>query len=222
MEPLNELFVGTVTPYSGSTTSNKNAKSQVMIQNIAGKMPNRNVIDGTVAERMGIEVGKTYLFNVRERGYHKIFGRDFNFTRVMEMKDSLETVRVQKELGTAEIIRIPRPDGFEEAYQRKGNVVESNIQKAIKEGLYEPVIPQSGSHKTAKEVIPGSSQEGWGPEQEAKIREGIKKGTIKLSEAKQLVSAVEPEIDEHAEVAAEGEEELYLKGKGEEKNEPEK
>ena len=69
MKAFNEMIVVAVTPFSGTDTPDKNGSDPVMLQLIAGKMPNRNVLSGTVASRAGIQVGKSYLMNVRENGY---------------------------------------------------------------------------------------------------------------------------------------------------------
>jgi len=148
--------VVTVTPFSGTTTPDKNQVPSIMLQCIAGKMPNRNVLAGTLGERLGIEVGKTYLMQVRERGYDQVFGRDFQWIKVDELH-GVDILNACNVLGPPEIIVIPRPAGFEDAYQRKGNAVESQTTKRIQEGLYIPVIQRDYSHKTAAEVKLGTT-----------------------------------------------------------------
>ncbi len=159
MNTFNEMIVVTVTPFSGTDSSDKNGENPVMLQLIAGKMPNRNVLSGTVAQRAGIEIGKTYLMNVREAGVDKIFGADYTFVKVYELKTGEDIVKASKELGKAHIMNIERPDEFEESgYKRKSDAVEGVKTQRIKEGLY---IPSNGrtdySHKTAEEIKKGSS-----------------------------------------------------------------
>lgn len=49
-------------------------------------------------------------------------------------------------------------EGFEQAYERKGDAVESLKTRRIKEGLYEPALHNvSVEHETAKEVIQGTT-----------------------------------------------------------------
>lgn len=153
---FNELIVVTVTPFSGTSTPDKNNKASVMLQCIAGTMPNRNVLSGTVAERAGFEVGKSYLVQVREIGTDTVFGQSFNWIVVGEITAS-EVIDAVAKLGKPEIISIPRPEGFEDAYVRKGDAIESATTKRIKEGLFEPAYPRSVSHKTANEVIAGTT-----------------------------------------------------------------
>jgi hypothetical protein len=157
---FNETIVVSVTPFSGTTTPDKNGERSVMLQCLAGRMPNRNVLSGTVASRMGIEVGKTYLMNVRESGFDKQFGADFTFTKIKELEAGLDIAKTIKELGPAEILTIARPEGYEKTYQRKGDAVEGLRTKRIKEGLYEPVTASSYEHSTAKDIIEGSSASG--------------------------------------------------------------
>ena len=160
---LNTMIVAAVTNFSGTTTPDKNGETPIMLQCIAGQMPNRNVLSGTVARRAGFEVGRTYLVNVRETGYDDIFGPDYTFVKVMELDNGLDIVRAAKELGEARILYVVRPEGFNNVYQRKGDAVESNRAKRIKEGSYHPAYPTTiGQHDTAREVRRGSSQNSGG------------------------------------------------------------
>src|SRR6218665_923758 len=126
MEAINELIVVKVTTYNGTTTLDRNGKAPVMLQCIAGTMPNRNVLSGTVAENAGIEVDKTYLMQVREIGDDREVGRSFNWI-VLDELHGTEIIRGQEMLGRPTVVNIPKPEGFEDNYHRKGNAVESNV-----------------------------------------------------------------------------------------------
>jgi hypothetical protein len=156
---LNTMIVASVTNFSGTTTPDKNGAVPVMLQCIAGTMPNRNVLSGTVAQRAGFEVGKTYLVNVRETGYDDIFGPDFTFVKVMELKSGLDIVQSSIQLGEPRILYVQRPEGFDEHYQRKGDAVESNRTVRMREGLYHPTVQTTVNqgHRTAREVKDGTS-----------------------------------------------------------------
>lgn len=154
---FNEMIVVAVTPFSGTSTPDKNGENPVMLQCIAGRMPNRNVMSGTVAKRTGIEIGKTYLMNVREQGIDQQFGQDFTFVKIKELLNGTDIIQASKELGEAIILEIKRPEGFEDNYQRKSDAIESLRTKRIKEGLYKPIQTQNINHSTAKEVKEGSS-----------------------------------------------------------------
>ena len=156
MKRFNEMIVVTATTFSGTTTPDKNGLMPIMLQCMAGKMPNRNVLSGTIAERAGFEVGKTYLVQIRESGVDKVFGPAFNFIKVSELS-GLEVIDAVKKLGAAEILSVDRPDGFEEAYHRKGNAVEGLQTKRIKQGDFIPNNKRSYSHDTASSIKDGSS-----------------------------------------------------------------
>ena len=157
MKAFNEMIVVAVTPFSGTDTPDKNGSDPVMLQLIAGKMPNRNVLSGTVAARAGIQVGKSYLMNVRENGFDKLFGPDFTFIKIMELTTAEDLVRASKELGKPEIWTVERPEGFEKEYTRKTNAVEGLRTERILSGEYIPVSGQSYRHETAEVIKEGTS-----------------------------------------------------------------
>lgn len=115
-------IVGTITPFSGTTTTDKNGADSVMVQCIAGKMPNRNVISGTVAQRAGFEVGKTYFIIVREAGYHEVHGTQYDFLKVKELTEGIDIVDTCMALGEPTIFNVEKPEISKE-YQRKGDKV---------------------------------------------------------------------------------------------------
>lgn len=155
---LNEMIVVTVTPFSGTSTADKNGEFPVMLQLIAGRMPNRQVLSGTVAKRQGIEVGETYLMQVRERGFDKVFGPDYNFTRVKKLETGKDIIEASKELCEPFVVEVPRPEGFVDEYTRKGDAVEGLRTKRIQEGNYIPVgLHSSTDHSTARKVVGGTS-----------------------------------------------------------------
>ena len=83
----------------GVESLDKNGKQAVILIPVAGSVPNKNVLAGTIAERNGMEVGKTYLASVRETEKSEQYGRQFNWNKVMEITNPLDVVRAQKELG---------------------------------------------------------------------------------------------------------------------------
>ena len=170
---FNEIILVSVTPFSGSTDTDKNGLESVMLQLIAGKMPNRNVLSGTVAHRLGIKVGETYLMNVREQGEDIEFGQDFTFIKVKHLTEAEDIVRTSKELSPPVIVIINKPDIYDGSiYQRKTNAVEGLRTIRIKEGKYIPIGDKSNlEHKTAVIVKEGSSAES-----NAEITEMAQKG----------------------------------------------
>ncbi len=157
---FNSIVLVHVTPFSGTSTPDKNGKMPVMLQCIAGSMPNRNVMSGTVAERMGLVVDKTYLMQVREQGFDKVFGIDFQFVKITELTSGEDIAKTVKELGLPQIVNFEKPEGYEEHYTRQGNAIESLRTQRIKSGDYTPANETtSTNHATAAEVKAGTSQE---------------------------------------------------------------
>lgn len=155
---FNELIVVAVTPFSGTDTPDKNGRMSVMLQCLAGTMPNRNVLSGTVAERAGFEVGKTYVAQVREDGYDVQFGTSFTFVKVQELTTGADTVESILKLGAPQIIIIDKPEGFESTYHRKTDAIVGQRTKRQIEGKFEPAINASNKeHITADKVFEGSS-----------------------------------------------------------------
>lgn len=155
---LNTMIVAAVTTFSGTTTPDKNGKTPIMLQCVAGVMPNRNVLSGTVAMRAGFEVGHTYLVNIRENGFDDVFGPDYQFVKVMELTSGEDIVKAAKELGDPKIFTVERPEGFSDKYQRKGDAVEGQRLLRIKAGAYHPVLPTTIiDHATAEQITPGTS-----------------------------------------------------------------
>ncbi len=101
----------------------RNGKNPVMLVNMAGKMPNRNVLSGTVAENQGFELGKTYLARVREVESNN-YGRQFNWTSVKEL-DALEILDMEDRLGSPEVINV---DNEEETQKETENETEKEQQ----------------------------------------------------------------------------------------------
>lgn len=155
---FNEIILVSVTPFSGTTSPDKNGEQAVMLQCIAGKMPNRNVLSGTVAKRTGFEIGKSYLVQVRESGFDKKYGTDFTFIKIKEVESASDIVETTKKLGAPTILNVTRPEGFEETYERKTTAVEGLRAERIKKGEYIPANPsRTFEHETASKIVTGTS-----------------------------------------------------------------
>lgn len=90
-------------------TPDKHGLEPIILSVIAGKCPNRNVLSGTIAKNNNIEVGKSYLFQVREVEPSEEYGRQFVFTRVGELS-AMEALTVVKELGNAVLFDVIEED----------------------------------------------------------------------------------------------------------------
>ncbi len=178
---FSKLALVQVVKFQGSTDTDKHGEETMMLICIAGTIPNRNTIAGTIGIRQNFEIGKTYLVQVRERGYDKTFGVDFNWQNLGEVSDPLKKVQLEKELGPATVLTVEHPEGYEGKYQRKTNAVVSFRSERIKAGEYEPVNGRSYSHATAAEEIKGDSliNPSINPNEESNISQ--KKGKEQLS-----------------------------------------
>lgn len=109
-----EVKSGTVLKNSGhEVTSDSNGLNPVVLTIIAGKVPNRNWLSGTLAKSLNIESGKTYLMQVRETAPSVEYGRQFQYSVLKEM-DALEIIQSKNLLGDAIIFDVKSNSGVEE------------------------------------------------------------------------------------------------------------
>jgi hypothetical protein len=87
-------------------SSDKNGKMPVILVPFAGKIPNRNVLSGTVAENSQFEVGKTYLVSYRRLEDDVTYGPRYQYTNFGVVDSALDKVRVGVELGDAQIFNV--------------------------------------------------------------------------------------------------------------------
>lgn len=90
-------------------TDDKNGKAPVILNVVAGKCPNRNVISGTVAENIGIAVGKTYLLQVREVEEDPTYGRQFIYSKLSEVDNPLTIIESVSKMDKAEVFAVEGP-----------------------------------------------------------------------------------------------------------------
>ena len=104
---FNSLVIATVNPFNQGELD-KNGNAPVILNVLAGKAPNRMVLSGTIALNMGIEVGETYLFNVREVESNE-YGRQFTWTKAKtcNVADILSGVQT---LGQPEVFDVTSED----------------------------------------------------------------------------------------------------------------
>ncbi len=162
---FNNLILVKVTPFKGTSTPDKNGKMPIMLQCVAGRMPNRQVRSGTVAENAGFILGKTYLAQVRFNGTDLAYGEDYDFLPIDELH-GMDIISAQERLGPPEIVVIEKPEGFANTYERKGDAIESLRTKRAKEGLYKPAIQSTSTdHRTADSVKDGTTVTGANDQQ---------------------------------------------------------
>lgn len=104
MAKFNGMIVASVNAFTKGE-ADKNGKNPVILNVIAGKCPNRNVLSGTVAENIGIELGKTYLMSVREGEPDATYGRQFVYSKLSELK-GVEIIQTAKEVGPSSVFDV--------------------------------------------------------------------------------------------------------------------
>lgn len=104
MSTFSGMIIASVNDFTNGTPD-KHGKAPVILNVVAGKCPNRHVLSGTVAENMKIEVGNTYLFNVREGAEDAEYGRQFVFNKLKELSVH-EIVSAASTLGEAQMFDV--------------------------------------------------------------------------------------------------------------------
>jgi hypothetical protein len=84
-ENFNSTIVATARLYSkvdettGQLKVDKNGLQPIVLDILAGKSPDRNIIPGTNAQRAGIEVNTTYILQIQETEPNETYGRQFDY-----------------------------------------------------------------------------------------------------------------------------------------------
>jgi len=103
---FNALILAVASKFNGPNASlDKNGKEPVILNVLSGIFPNRNVLSGTIAENMQLQVGKSYLFQVREVEADPTYGRRFTYTKVAEVS-ALEIAEYCHKYGPADMFEI--------------------------------------------------------------------------------------------------------------------
>lgn len=105
MAEVKNIGMAVVSPvvFNNGGAVDKNGNMPIMLRPVAGKLPNRFVISGTIAANEGFEVGDSYLIDITEREPDAQYGRQFQFRKLMTISSPLELVKITKELGQAVI-----------------------------------------------------------------------------------------------------------------------
>ena len=104
---LNEIVVVKVSAFQREgSLADKNGMANVYLTALAGKIPNKAlVVAGTVAERAGLEIGKTCMVMITERDPDPQYGRQFNHTVIGEVEPS-QILGYIKELGKSVVLDV--------------------------------------------------------------------------------------------------------------------
>ena len=119
------LFQGTK---DKPATANKNGLMPLYLTPVSGKFPEgRQVMDGTVAERAGIEIGKMYLINIDEVEANE-YGRQFQITK-LSVIGGIEFAMAAKQLGAAQLFSLESADE-KEARQKAAELAKQVAETA--------------------------------------------------------------------------------------------
>ncbi|AZA81419.1 hypothetical protein C1637_02260 [Chryseobacterium lactis] len=99
---------------SERANEDKNGLMPVILIGIAGEIPSKTVISGTVAQRMGIYEGSIYLFQANEIESDPLYGRQFNFMAISKELSAIETLQASDFVGKLRIVKVDSSEDFEE------------------------------------------------------------------------------------------------------------
>ena len=88
---------------------------------VAGTIPNRNVLSGTVAKNSGFEEGKSYLAKFVKLEDDPVYGVQFGWTKVSEVSNPLEIIAAEAQLGAGNIYDAVRSGARVGATQEQEN-----------------------------------------------------------------------------------------------------
>ena len=90
------------------TVLDKKGKPSVWLTCLSGKMPNRNILAGSIAESEGIEAGESYMLSVQEKESSPEYGRQFNFTFLKKLSfiELIQATGPDKPLGEPEVFSV--------------------------------------------------------------------------------------------------------------------
>ena len=97
---------------SEKANEDKNGLMPVILIGIAGEIPSKTVISGTVAQRMGIYEGSIYLFQANEIEEDPLYGRQFNFMAISKELSAIETLQTSDFVGKLRIVKGRFSRGF--------------------------------------------------------------------------------------------------------------
>ena len=85
-----------VLPFNGS--EDRNGKRPVLLHILAGKAVNKVILSGTVAEKSGFKLNRSYFTEIREMEPDVEYGRQFKWLPIHEYRATLH-YHIFKDLG---------------------------------------------------------------------------------------------------------------------------
>jgi hypothetical protein len=136
MTNFTSKIVAVVKEYRGSKANpagvDTNDLMPVYLKVVAGKSPNTTILSGTIAEREGFVIGKSYLIQITERE-ESDYGREFNFSMLGELS-TMELLTVEAALGAPVIFDVRNHDEYEDESDEDETegVAIPKLQKTVK------------------------------------------------------------------------------------------
>ena len=116
------LAIVAVSTFQGKEAqADVNGLMPIYLTPIAGTIPNRNVLAGTVAKNSGFEEGKSYLAKFTRLEDDPDYGVQFGWTKVQEITDPLAVINAEASLGAGNIYDAVRSGARVEATQEQEN-----------------------------------------------------------------------------------------------------
>ena len=103
---MNEISLVRVSEFTGEP--DKNGKAPIFLSLIAGTMPNRMVLSGTIAERSGIKVNEVHMVHFVERAADERYGRQFSVNSLGTV-GPLEVQPAKAQLGEPIMVNVDLP-----------------------------------------------------------------------------------------------------------------
>ena len=101
---MNGIAVITVKSWNAGN-ADKHGKLPMLLKVVAGKVPNRSIISGTIAEREGFVENNSYLCQYTESAESETYGRQFNFSNLGQIS-GMEIIKATAELGEAVVVDV--------------------------------------------------------------------------------------------------------------------
>lgn len=92
--------------------ADKNGLESIILDAIAGSVPDKRVLSGTIADREGFSPNNSYMVAIEELPSNE-YGRQFRFKNLGQLS-GLELMRTCKELGKAITVKVdaePKEEG---------------------------------------------------------------------------------------------------------------
>lgn len=116
------LAIVAVSTFQGKEAqADVNGLMPIYLTPVAGTIPNRNVLAGTVAKNSGFEEGKSYLAKFTRLEDDPDYGVQFGWTRVSEVTDPMAIISAEASLGAGNIYDAVRSGARVEATQEQEN-----------------------------------------------------------------------------------------------------